>query len=296
MVSIFRQAYLNSASDVIEAHQSKISPSAWFNYNHVFNQEQGYMHTYRLKQLALALIAAVSIGAQAAVHEVDVGAPLARFGLLKEGAHHYLRYMKSGETNTAIDIWTREIRFDTSGGQQRMHITQRWDAVGATPSTKLLDSWFDAVTFRPRTHVRISEKDGKRVVEGFAFAPDKISGMQELPENTQKDLSVASPEPTFNFETDMEFLQALPLAEGYEARINFYHPGGRPAPARYTFKVAGSASLPGPGGPLDCWIVTSDYNRPGNVSRFWFAKATQLMVRQESTLPDGRVLVKALID
>jgi hypothetical protein len=31
---------------------------------------------------------------------------------------------------------------------------------------------------------------------------------------------------TFNFETDMEFLQALPLAKGYEAQIVFHHPGG----------------------------------------------------------------------
>jgi hypothetical protein len=32
------------------------------------------------------------------------------------------------------------------------------------------------------------------------------------------------------------------------------------------------------------------------VSKFWFAKATQLMVRQESAVGNGKVLVKALID
>lgn len=70
----------------------------------------------------------------------------------------------------------------------------------------------------------------------------------------------------------------------------------RPPPARYRFKVTGDAKIAGPQGPVDCWVVTTDFNRPGNVSTFWFAKETQLMVRQESALPDGRVMVKTLID
>jgi hypothetical protein len=43
-------------------------------------------------------------------------------------------------------------------------------------------------------------------------------------------------------------------------------------------------------------VLTTDYNRPGSVSTFWFAKGTQLMVRQESPLGEGKVMVKALID
>jgi hypothetical protein len=253
------------------------------------------MHTLGFKLLGAALFAATSLNVHAAVSNVDVGTPLPRFALLKEGAHHYLRYMKSGDSNTPIDIWTREIHFEKSGSQQLMQIKQKWDAVNP-PSTRQLNSWFEAGTFRPRTHETIRERDGKRVVEGFAFASDKVTGLKDLADNAQKDLSVDSPEPTFNFETDMEFLQALPLAAGYEASINFYHPGGRPPPQRYIFKVTGSAAIAGPAGPVDCWVVTTDYNRPGTVATFWFAKGSQLMVRQESPLGDGRVMVKALID
>lgn len=253
------------------------------------------MHTLGFKQLLAALIAALSLHAHAAVSNVDVGAPLPRFALIKEGTHHYLRFMKSGDSNAPIDIWTREVHFEKSGSQQLMQIKQRWDAVNP-PSTRQFDSWFDAGSFRPRTHERISEREGKRVVEGFAFAADKITGIKELADNTQKDLSVDSPEATYNFETDIELLQALPLAAGYEASINFYHPGGRSAPQRYLFKVAGSASIAGPAGAVDCWVVTTDYNRPGSVSTFWFAKGTQLMVRQESAVGDGRVMIKTLID
>jgi hypothetical protein len=242
--------------------------------------------------LMLAACAAAYSPGFAHAESIAFGSPLPRFALLKEGTHHYLRYIQSGDSNMPIDIWTREIRFE----QGRMRIRQRWDAAGKSPSSKWLDSWFETGSFKPITHTRITEREGKRMVEGFSFAPEGVTGMPGLADNTQKDLSVATPEPTYNFETDIEFLQALPLAPGYEAQIVFYHGGGTAAPMRYTFKVAGSASIAGPTGPLECWQVTTDYNRPGHVSTFWFAKGSQLMLRQESPMGDGKVLVKTLID
>jgi len=247
--------------------------------------------------LPAVLLAALSLSSQAAVVNIDVGTPLPRFDLIRPGTHHYLRYMKTPDgASTPVDIWTREVRFEERGGKRQLHIVQRWDGVLPKPSVRRFDSWFDAATFRPLTHERISEMEGKRVVEGFVFTPGRISGMPDLADNTQKDLSMASSEPTFNFETDIELMQTLALAEGYDARINFYHPGSKSAPQRYSFKVTGSSSIAGPAGPVDCWVVRTDYNRPGEEATFWFAKGTQLMVRQEGALPDGRVLVKTLID
>jgi hypothetical protein len=253
------------------------------------------MHIPAPKSLLLALAAAISLNANAAVQNIDVGMQLPRFALLKEGTHHYLRFVKTADANNPIDIWTREVRFEQRGGEKLMRIRQRWDAVAPAPAVRLLDSWFEPGTFRPRTHETIREQDGKRVVAGFAFAPDRVTGIADLAGNSQKDLVVESSEPTYNFETDIEFLQTLPLAEGYEAHINFYHPGG-PAPQRYTWKVVGSETIAGPAGPVDCWVLTTDYNKPGTVSKFWFAKATQLMLRQEGAIGDGKVLVKTLID
>lgn len=250
------------------------------------------MHVIKRLALSFMLLAPC---ASAPAEDVNVGTPLPRFALLKEGTHRYLRFMKAGEASTPADIWTREVRFEQREGKPLLRIRQRWDAAAPGPSLRLIDSWFEAGTFRPLSHERITEREGKRVVEGFTFTPERIAGMQSLAENTQKDLSVASGEPTFNFETDIEFLQTLPLAPGYEARINFYHPGGSTPPQRYTFKVSGSATIAGPAGPVDCWVVTTDYNKPGSVSTFWFAKGSQLMVRQESKVGE-RTLVKALIE
>lgn len=237
---------------------------------------------------AALVLAATPLAAQAAVTPVPVGQPLARFANLKPGAHRYLRFRQAGETIRVADVWTREVRFEDQDGQRRLHIVQHWDGVGATPSDRQLDSWFEVGTFRPLTHVRRSQKDGMSKVEGFAFRPDRIVGLKDIPDNAAKDYDVASPQPSFNFETDMEFLQALPLAKGYEASIVFHHPGGGP-PASYVFKVAGSEvlDLPG-GGKVDCWLVTADYNHPDMpLTRFWFAKGGQVLIKQLSPLPDG---------
>ncbi|GAB3412763.1 DUF3108 domain-containing protein [Massilia agilis] len=252
------------------------------------------MHVATLKSLLLATLAAAALNAGAAVHSIDVGTPLPRFALVKPGVHRYLRYVRDGESNKPIDIWMREVRFEQRDGKQLLRVRQRWDGVAPGPYTLWLDSWFEPGTFRPISHERTSERDGKRKVEGFVFAPDRVTGMKDLADNVQKDLVVESGEPTFNFETDIEFLQAMPMAEGEEFRINFYHPGG-PAPQRYTWKVVGSESISGPAGPVECWVLTTDYNRPGTVSKFWFAKGAQVMVRQESVTPKG-VLVKTLIE
>jgi hypothetical protein len=247
------------------------------------------------KSWLCALSAATAVYAQAAPHHVGVGTALPRFSLLKEGTQRYVRYVKSGAASTPVDIWTREVRFEHRHGERLLRVRQRWDGAGPAPSTRLLDSWFEPGTLRPRTHERISERDGKRVVEGFAFSATRMDGLKDLADNTQKDLAVESSEPAYNFEADIELLQSLPLAEGYEARINLYHPGGQTMPQRYLFKVAGSATIAGPAGPVDCWIVTTDYNRTGALTRFWFAKGTQVMLRQESPMRD-KLLVKALIE
>lgn len=255
------------------------------------------MHSLRCAVLAL-IAATLSLPAHAAVHDVDVGASLPRHTLLKSGTHRYLRFMHTPASgaNQPIDIWKREIRFEERDGKKGMRIVQRWDGVLPTPSVRTVDSWFETGSFRPLSHQRITEKDGKRIVEGFLFATDKITGMGELADNTQKEFEIASSEPAYNFETDIELLQALPLAENYTARINFYHPGSQTAPQRYLFRVSGSETIASPAGPVECWVVKTDYNRPGNESTFWFAKGSQLMLRQDSPLPDGRVLVKTLID
>jgi hypothetical protein len=227
--------------------------------------------------------------------KIVVGQTLARLSLLKPGVHRYLRYSATGSKREAIDIWSRTISFAIKDGRGLMHITQRWDEVGTPQVFVEQDSWFEANTFRPLTHVKTVSRDHKVQIGGYQFLPDQIVGLKDLRDNVRKDFAIASPEPAYNFEYDMELLQALPLATGYQASVDFYDPGVEP-PARYIFTVAGSSRIAGPDGHLlDSWVVTADYNTDHVVSRFWFDKRTQVLIREEQARPDGSVVVKALL-
>ena len=65
----------------------------------------------------------------------------------------------------------------------------------------------------------------------------------------------------------------------------------------YLFKVTGSEVLTTPaGGRIDCWVMTTDYNRPDfPATRFWLAKDSQVMVKVVSPLPDGSAVMKVLL-
>lgn len=249
--------------------------------------------------LALAAVApaiATTAAAAPAPHRLNVGDRLARFDLLKPGRRSYLRSQVKGGAHVATDIWQREVRFERVGGADRLRIVQRWDGTGKEPSLVERDSLLEIGTFRPLTHVRTTRTGGKTVVEGFEFGAKALTGMRDLPENSQAAADVPFPEPMYNFETDMEMLQTLPLARGYAVSIPFFHPIGG-APARYLWRVAAEETLPGPDSRgIECWVVETDYNRPQSApARFWFAKRTQQLIRQEARAPDGVVHMKTLL-
>jgi len=157
------------------------------------------------------------------------------------------------------------------------------------------DSWFDARTFTPSTHVRHTVQDGKDDYAGYRFDTAQVVGMADLANNNRKDFVMALPEPSYNFETDMELFQTLPMASGRTFNMPFYDAGiGKPG--RYNFVVAGSETIPGPDGrPIDCWLVTADYNKDKIGARFWFAKSNQLLIHEEAPMDGGATLVKTLL-
>ncbi|MBW8816163.1 MAG: hypothetical protein JF588_22325 [Caulobacterales bacterium] len=247
----------------------------------------------------LPLAAALALVATCAVADtvrLSPGQPLARMALLKPGVHRYLRYTVATDgARKAIDIWVRTVSVapPAQGQAPQLHIAQRWDEVDG--ALLIQDSWFDPATFAPKTHVRRLTRDGKTTIGGYLFTPGKVVGMPELPDNGRKDFTQALPEASYNFEYDMEFLQALPLAAGRTFDIPFYDPG-QDQPGRYRFVVAGSERIAGPDGrPIDCWLVTADYNTGKLVSRFWFAKSDQVLIREAQARDGGGWLIKALL-
>jgi hypothetical protein len=252
---------------------------------------------FALAAVVPAIAPAIANAATAAApHRLNVGDRLARFDLLKPGKRTYLRSQSQGGRHVATDIWQREVRFERVDGVDRLRIVQHWDGTGKDPSLVERDSLLELGTFRPLTHVRTTRASGKTVVEGFVFGPKALTGMRDLADNRQAAVDVPFPEPMYNFETDMEMLQALPLARGYAVSIPFFHPVGG-VPARYLWRVAAEEALPGPDGRgIDCWVVETDYNRPESPpARFWLSRRTQQLIRQESRAPDGVMHLKTLL-
>jgi hypothetical protein len=249
--------------------------------------------------LACGCAAALALGlagaASAEVVRLNVGERLARADLLQPGVHRYVRYTIKGEDRVPVDVWTRTLSFAPHDGVRAMHITQRWTRGSAENHVLVQDSWFEPGTFRATSHIRRLESAGKVEVSGYQWTPAKVVGMADLADNVRKDFVMALPQPSYNFEYDMETLTALPMAAGRVFDIPFYD-AGIDKPGRYLFKVAAQEVITGPDGkPLDCWLVTADYNTGQVKSRFWFAKHDQVLVREEGALDDGRTLVKALL-
>lgn len=245
-----------------------------------------------------AAIAFTPAGARARpeARTLRVGDRLERFDWLKPGVKTYLRSMERGDQHIAVDIWRRETRLETVDGVERLRIVQRWDGADQPSVVTERDSVFELGTFRPLSHTRITTREDGRRVEAFRFADDGVFGLEGVANNDRAGFSQPSDEPMFNFETDTEMLQTLPLAAGYAVSIPFYHPGGG-APARYLWRVAAEDRLRGPDGDeIDCWVVETDYNAPQNPpSRFWMAKATQQFIKLEAQAPNGVIHRKTLL-
>lgn len=134
-------------------------------------------------------------------------------------------------------------------------------------------------TLRPVQHIRNSKRNGK---EAFSFQGLKILGLDSAKENSKKDFVLELTEPTFNWEIDLETYSLLPMKEGYEAVMNFYHPGGG-KPGFYHLKIIGSEKLKMPdGSEMECWIMFTDYGG-SQPSRFWYTKKGQNFVKMEAT-------------
>ena len=242
----------------------------------------------------LGMAAPVSVAAKEVV--VPVGAPLARAALLKPGTQRYLRYVVKDGHRTAIDIWSRITSFEERDGRRLVRVSQVWDGAGPSGSVRREDSVMEAGTMRPVEQVRTTIRDGVTKTAAYRFDGARVAGIADRAGNDAKDFAVEGTEPLFNFVPDSEWFQQLPMAAGTTFVASLYDPGAG-KPDRYRFTIAGSARIAGADGrPIDCWLMTTDYNAPDHgVTRMWFAKTTQVMIRQEGDAGPRGHFVKTLL-
>jgi len=242
----------------------------------------------------LALLAAPVVAARPKVDMLQVGQPLARFDLIKPGVHRYARYMIVGEQRKLLDIWTRRVSFETENGKPVLRVHQRWDAADKS-YVALFDQTFETGSFRPRSQAKTVTRDGVTKTQSVRFDGAKVDSIGDGEPGAGKPVHEAFSTLFYNWHTDMEFLQALPLAPGYAASIPFYDVGLEP-PARYTYAVTGEDKLRAADGtPIKCWVMEFR-GKPSDPSiRYWISKRGQILVREQATSADG-ILVKTLLN
>jgi hypothetical protein len=250
-----------------------------------------------LGAILLTMPASWSLAAPSAssVDTLRVGQPLPRAALLLPGVHRYVRYIISGDSRRVLDLWSRQLSYEDKDGQRLMHIVQRWDAADKS-YVAIFDQTFEAKTFKPLAQSQTVTRSGATKVLSVVFAGSKVDSNSDDTSDHGKPVHEKFDMEFYNWHTDMELLQALPLKKDYVASIPFYDVGQEP-PARYTYSVVGDDTIPSPdGAPIDCWVVVFKSPTTNDSLRFWFAKRNQVLVREEAPVPGEGILVKTLLN
>jgi hypothetical protein len=246
----------------------------------------------------LTLSVSRSVSAPASASSMDnlqVGQPLPRAAMLVPGVHRYVRYIISGDSRRLLDLWSRSLSYEEKDGQQLLHIVQRWDAADKS-YVAVFDQTFEAKTFKPLAQSQKVTRNGATKVLAVVFDGSKVDSTTDDSSDHGKPVHEKFEMTFYNWHTDMELLQALPLKKDYTASIPFYDVG-KEAPARYTYSVVGQETIPSPDGvPIDCWVVAFTPDGANPPIRFWFAKRNQVLVREEATVPGEGILVKTLLN
>lgn len=228
-------------------------------------------------------------------HELKVGQLLPRRELLVPGVRRYLRYAINDGHRSALDIWTRRVEMVEVDGREVLRMSMDWDRPSqpdkpGARTTQIAD--FDPVTLAPLNHFRRAVVDGKEQSILYRYDPGQVV---PIAQDSSVDVTpVPMPEPSYNFEYDMELFQTLDWPAQTVIDLFFYDPGRSP-PASYRFGVIGEDQWIGPDGtPIDCWIVTSNYNAGEFNKRMWIAKSTQITVHEEVNWR-GATYIKTLI-
>lgn len=184
---------------------------------------------------------------------------------------------------------TMSINEVSIGGKDYLEFIHTWES--GNPDT---DGGFyylcEPKTLKPVLHIRNTKRNGR---EGFRFTDTSITPLDSVKGNAVKDLNIQLKVPTYVWEIDLETYSLLPMKRGYQAVMNFYHPGGSP-PAYYLLKVERDEKVTLPNGKvMDCWVLYTDYGGT-QPTYFWYTKKSQNFVKMESDYGKMKIRKKRL--
>jgi len=218
---------------------------------------------------------------------IRVGEPLANFDRLEQQKFEYNVFSQRGDKRSPSIKMSSEIKKVKIDNKDYLAITHTW-------SSAMTNGSFCAIvepqTLKPVVHIRNTPK-GK---QAYKFSHNAVTTLDSAKNNIEKDFSINLPEPTFNFEIDLETFSVLPLAKGKEFAVNFYHAGGSSAPSWYTIKVERSERLDVEGlGNVDTWVLFMDYHGV-QPTRFWYTKESHEFIKMEGEFNGTKIYKQRL--
>ncbi|WP_299824051.1 hypothetical protein [uncultured Pontibacter sp.] len=238
-----------------------------------------------MKKLFLLLLAVLLCTfSYAQTDTVRVSTKGIRIKQVKAGTRQYLVTIQTPQAPNVLrqSLWNRNVSFENYQGKERMVVRQNW--IGAD-------------TLSNRTILTVCEKDftpiyqtstSARGTAAFNFEKGRIVGADSVKSNGFKGFAMPSPEPTFDWELDMEFFESLPLKANTVFLINFYHPGSTTGPQYYAYKVVGSEKLlTVNNATTDCWLLRIDYSSTSHAT-FWVSKKAHEVLKMEEVFNGTR--------
>ena len=230
-----------------------------------------------MKQFLTFIFISLYVSTQAqSIDTIRVGEHFKKIDQLEMGTTREIIFTELDGLTRSISLKTKTTKKVSINGVDYLAFTHQW-ATGNPETSGDFYYLCEPETLRPVQHIRNTKRNGK---EAFSFHGMKIMGLDSAKDNSKQDFSLDLTEPTFNWEIDLETYSLLPMKDGYEAVMNFYHPGGS-APNFYNLKVIGSEKLLLPdGSEMDCWILFTDYGGT-QPTKFWYTKTNQNFIKME---------------
>lgn len=185
-------------------------------------------------------------------------------------------------TERVVGATSEEIKLVESGGGTALQRTQTFDSAelgNRVGVTVMLRS-----SFRPIAHL---DQDGERTIS-VRYDGLNISGARELADGTVEPIQVRLAEPVFDAHSVEMILRALPLREGYAAKLQAYSAAAGQV-MWVSLQVSGKEKAPaGAGKETDAWIVEADYG--DTRLTYWIGAQTPELLKQTSSLADGTII------
>lgn len=201
------------------------------------------------------------------------------------GTSQYLVFLKDKPTGNihGISLWERTTNIIEEDDKKLVEVKQTWSSDDPRFKRELY-SLVHLKDFTPIMHRTVIGEE--KTVRAFKYTDGKILGDPDVAGNAVAGFTMPDEATSYNWELDMETLALLPLGEGKEFAVPFYHPGSKTPPKAYTYKVVGSDTLTTQeGNPIEAWMLRIDHDGKGQ-STFWMDKRTGALLKLEEAWGD----------